>query len=741
MTTKASYKELEQKVKKLERKALVSKQIEEALRESEEQYRLLVKNLPCIVYRGYKDWYVDFFDKKVELITGYDADEFNSRKLKWSDIIIKEDFEAARNVFIQALKTDKSYVREYKVNSKAGDIIWIQERGQIVCNRKEEIEYISGVFFDITEQKRAEEELIKHRDKLEEQVAKRTQDLRQINEELQQEIAERTRVEERIYRLNCLMEDLLEPRSLNENLKLITDSIIEIFEADFARIWLTKNGDLCDVDCIHAKTTESPHVCRSRESCLHLCASSGRYQHIDGDHRRVPFGCYKIGRVASGDDPKFLTNDVTNDPQVHDQNWARKLGLVSFAGSRLLSSTGQPIGVLALFSKHVISSDEYAQFEGLANTTAQVIQTSMYDEALQESEERFRRLTENAKDMIFRMSILDNKYEYVSPASNELFGYSPEEFYNRPTLIKEIIHPDSQDYFEDQWTRLFSGDIPSFYEYQAIHKSGELKWLNQRNVLVCNQDKQPIAIEGIVTDLTEQKQTEKQRREIEAHLQQVQKIESLGRLSAGVAHEINNPLTTILTTSMLIQEEFHPNDSIYKEMQLITDETLRCRNIVKSLLDFARQTKPTKKLCNINAVVIESLVLTKKQATFKDVSITQDLYEGIPNVSVDKDQIQQVLINLTINAIEATDPGGSIKISTAHLSLDETIEIVVKDTGEGIPEENINTIFDPFFTTKESGTGLGLAITHGILEQHGGSINVKSKPGSGTTFKIRLPSR
>jgi PAS domain S-box-containing protein len=137
------------------------KQAEEALRASEEKYRLLVKNITGVVYKGYKDWSVEFFDKKIELVVGYTADDFNSKRMKWNDIIVEEDIETAREVFINALKTDKSYVREYRIKCKACDIQWIQERGYIVCDNKGEIDFVSGVFFNITERKRAEEELLR----------------------------------------------------------------------------------------------------------------------------------------------------------------------------------------------------------------------------------------------------------------------------------------------------------------------------------------------------------------------------------------------------------------------------------------------------------------------------------------------------------------------------------------------------------------------------------------------------
>ena len=155
-----------------------------------------------------------------------------------------------------------------------------------------------------------------------------------------EDITDRLRVEERIEGLNRLKGDLLVSGSLTEKMKRITDAVVEILGADFARIWLINQGDLCDSGCMHAQVSEGPHVCRERNRCLHLVAGSGRYTHMDGAHGRVPFGCYKIGRVAAADEPGFLTNDVTHDPRVHNHEWARELGLVSFAGYRLVSHEG-----------------------------------------------------------------------------------------------------------------------------------------------------------------------------------------------------------------------------------------------------------------------------------------------------------------------------------------------------------------------------------------------------------------
>jgi PAS domain S-box-containing protein len=222
-------------------------------------------------------------------------------------------------------------------------------------------------------------------------------------------------------------------------------------------------------------------------------------------------------------------------------------------------------------------------------------------------------------------------------------------------------------------------------------------------------------------------------------MMQQEKLASIGRLSAGVAHEINNPLTTILTTAMLIQEDLEPGDPVHRELETISSEALRCRKIVTSLLDFARQKKPRKKTNDINKIAEETMVLINKQAAFKDVQLEKHLADEVPPIKVDKGQIQQALINLALNAIEAVGNGGRVDFSTHYNPKGRLIEIAVSDNGPGIPSDILDRIIDPFFTTKETGNGLGLAITHGIVEQHGGNLDVISAPGHGTCFFIRLP--
>jgi two-component system NtrC family sensor kinase len=228
-------------------------------------------------------------------------------------------------------------------------------------------------------------------------------------------------------------------------------------------------------------------------------------------------------------------------------------------------------------------------------------------------------------------------------------------------------------------------------------------------------------------------------KKINAQLFRSEKLASLGKLAAGVAHEINNPLTGILTNSSLLLEDMEKDDPNREDVEVMVKETIRCREIVKRLLDFARQTRPQKRMASINALVDNIILLVRNQTSFRNILIEKDLAADIPDTLVDPDQIQQVFVNIILNAAEAMTKGGTLTIRSMRSRDGESIIITLADTGHGISEEVRERIFDPFYTTKEHGTGLGLSISYGIIEQHGGSISVDSVMGKGSTFTISLP--
>ena len=228
-------------------------------------------------------------------------------------------------------------------------------------------------------------------------------------------------------------------------------------------------------------------------------------------------------------------------------------------------------------------------------------------------------------------------------------------------------------------------------------------------------------------------------REKQAQLVEAEKLALVGKLAAGIAHEINNPLTSVLTFSNLMLEQCPPDDPRHDKLKLMARETNRARTIVRQLLNFGRETVIKPEKININQPVTEIADSLVAQDAFKGIGLEMKLGDNLPEVNADPAQIGQVVMNLLLNAIHSITPPGRIEVVTRRI--ENSVEIVFKDTGAGIPEENIHKIFDPFFTTKDAtkGTGLGLAVSYGIIKKHGGEIEVASTVGKGTTFIVRLP--
>jgi len=327
------------------------KRTEEALKENITRFQNLAEITSDCIWEVNENAVISYVSPKVRDILGYKPEEMLGKTL--FDFMTREEAHRVRKIFRQFADNRESFsCLENTILHKNGHPVILETSGVPIFREDGRFCGFRGIDRDITDQKR---------------------------------------FEDRIVKLDALKEQLLDPCGLPEKLNQITDGVVSIFDADFARIWIVKEGDLCDKGCRHAEVKEGPHVCRHRDRCLHLTASSGRYPRTDGTHQRVPLGCYKIGRIASGEEPQFVTNEVSRDPRVHDPAWAESLGLISFTGFRLRSKDGRPIGVLALFSKHVITAEDVRLLESLANTASQVILTGRIEDALRESEYRLRK--------------------------------------------------------------------------------------------------------------------------------------------------------------------------------------------------------------------------------------------------------------------------------------------------------------------------------------------------------------
>jgi two-component system NtrC family sensor kinase len=219
------------------------------------------------------------------------------------------------------------------------------------------------------------------------------------------------------------------------------------------------------------------------------------------------------------------------------------------------------------------------------------------------------------------------------------------------------------------------------------------------------------------------------------------RLAMIGQLAAGVAHEINNPLASILLFSRLVAQQVPPNGRVKENLDRIEKETKRCHSIVQSLLDFSRQHEPTVESVDINSLLDSTLKLFESQYLFHNIQVVKNCNPALRPIQADPSQLQQVLMNIIINAVDAMNGKGRLTLETGFSSEEGLIEISVTDTGCGIPSENISRVFDPFFTTKGvgHGTGLGLSVSYGIIQRHNGDISVSSSPGVGSTFTITLP--
>lgn len=288
--------------------------------------------------------------------------------------------------------------------------------------------------------------------------------------------------------------------------------------------------------------------------------------------------------------------------------------------------------------------------------------------------------------------------------------------------------------------RVSQGDLESAIPARQHDEIGALS--RAFNQMTADLRRARTELEGWAKTL--EQQVEERTRDLriaQAQVVRAEKLSSLGTLAAGVAHELNSPLTGILTFAHLLLQDAKPGTREHDDLELIVNETQRCASIIRQLLQFSREGEPGRKPQDVVEVVRRALALVEHQAMFHRVKVEVEADENLPPVLCEANQLQQVFLNLLINAAEAMPNGGEVTVRATARAPDSVV-IEVKDTGTGIPERFLDKVFDPFFTSKEvgKGTGLGLSVSYGIVHRHGGTITVQSTEDEGTTFIITLPA-
>jgi two-component system NtrC family sensor kinase len=385
--------------------------------------------------------------------------------------------------------------------------------------------------------------------------------------------------------------------------------------------------------------------------------------------------------------------------------------------------------------------DEKGEVVGYQGINLDISERKRIENELREANEFFTNLIESSVDGIIVADMKGN-ISIFNKGAEALTGYMAEEVIGKLDITK--IYPEGVA--KEIMKKLRSpeyGGVGKFTPTQlnVVNKYGEEIHVQLSAALIYDGKGQEIASVGIFTDLRTRIMMEKKLQETHLQLVSSEKMASLGKLAAGIAHEINNPLGGILIYSSLMMEDLPEEDSKRGDLARIVQEAGRCKEIVKSLLEFARQTEPKMEPTDINRAINDGLFFLVNQALFHNIQIIKRFDPFLPFVRGNASQLKQVFMNIIVNAAEAMHGSGTLTITTSPAPDRKAVFVEFTDTGEGIPEENLTRIFDPFFTTKEvgKGTGLGLATSYGIVEDHGGKINVRSRVGEGTTFTIELP--
>lgn len=625
---KPTYEELQRRVGELEK--MVNFKI------SPQEFYFDTRDL--IYFKGYRDWSLDLYDRKIEDITGYKLEDFLDRKVKWLDIVYDKDEEIARDAVRQALKTDKYYLAEYRIVKKSGDLSWIKIRGFITTDANGDFLSVQGVLNDITVEK----------------YGQLAHELENDNFEWANSLNDGIYVISEDHRIVFMNQTLID---------LIGNHIGEVcYEALFQR----------DTPCPWSSMDqiEQEDGCCLQEYCF---PKTGRTLQV----RCIPIKLQdgSIGKLAH-------LKDVTEKRKL-------QLEIKEFAGRQEAITDAANSAELGIF---ILQNHEGAEA----------------------------------------------KFRYANEAFSRITGYEPDELLQKS--LADLVHPDIlQASMERHRLRQRGEILPKGHEFKMVRKDGAS--ITVYETVALSQHDGEVATIGFLRDITERKKGQKA-------LWQSQRLASIGRLAAEIAHEMNNPLTSVLTfsklaTSILQQEPFpvHRVAELRDYISYLHSETERCATISRNLLDFSRQSQIEIRDNDIHEILDTTLNILRHRAELDEIKIHTDYAAELPFLSCDFKRLQQAFINILWNGIEAMPEGGVLTVSTNFDRQRNIIEVKISDTGVGISEDDVEKIFEPFFTTKDEGkgVGLGLSVAYGIIRQHEGELYIQSE-SKGVHCTIQFPA-
>lgn len=506
-------------------------------------------------------------------------------------------------------------------------------------------------------------------------------------------------------------------KSLHAMLEICAAAVVRHLDAAFARIWLLND----------------------EQKVLELQASAGLYTHLDGAHARIPVGSFKIGLIAKEQKP-HLTNTVQADDRVSNKDWARQEGMISFAGYPLLVE-GRTVGVIAMFARQSLEQETIEALDAVAPIIAQGVERKRAQDALRETQRLIQAIFDNSPAVI-HVKDLDGRFLLVNRKFEEVIGLESQEILGKTSF--DLFPRNASAYDAVDRELIETGSVSETEEILTTDR-GDRVFLATKSLL-SNESGEPYALFGISAEITDRKQAESDLREMQAELAHLNRVMTVGELTASIAHEINQPLAAIVMNgnAALRWLALDPPNLVRARdsAELIIRDGERASQVIARIRALLKKAPPSKTMLDVDEFVSEVVTLTQSEIVRNSISLRVDLADDLPKVPGDRIQLQQVMLNLILNAVEAMltieDRQRALLITSGSFNGD-AVRMTVSDNGPGIDSQTALHLFNAFSTTKPDGMGVGLAISRSIIEAHGGRLWNEPNDEFGATFQFTLP--
>lgn len=461
---------------------------------------------------------------------------------------------------------------------------------------------------------------------------------------------------------------------------------------------------------------------------LSLAVSHGLSAEAQRDFDQLNLGEGLSGRVALENVPIVLRS-LKDDPRLTRMT-ARHEGYRAFA-SVPLRSNFKTYGTLNVHSRtdREFTEQDVQLLTSMASQIGLAVANARLYLEVQASERKFRGLVENAEDLIY-LTDATGCLRYVNPAVHRLLGRDPAELCSGHCSVLALIHPDDLPIVSERLDRMLEGEVVRAFEYRMLHADGtSFRWFSQTNVPLRDENGAVIGMQGIAHDIT-------LRREMQEQIARAERLADLGRMAAGIAHEIRNPLGAIVNAINVLRRPAAAADP--RLLRIVAEEADRLDGIIREFLLFARPPGRSPALCDVPSLIADTVTLFSRDLDETGaVRVDVQCEPGLSPVILDAKQIRQVLWNLLKNAAEAMPGGGRIDVTCERVPDGEGLLVSVTDDGHGLDDPA--AVFEPFYTTRAQGTGLGLAVVARIVRDHGGSVSAENIQGRGARFAFQLP--